>query len=175
MIEDLREKRKVLGNLKINLFYTGFIACIVLAIFVVIYSKCVSDSIVIPLGFGVVLPSMVILFLYFMYLDYLYDMKRRLDIEEKNITCEVVRETLNKTLKNVIEKNTEALGSEERSLAILKEKVYKTSNPFLIKKYLNKKIDFEWYSFQTEIYTEYVNRDIIESLKELRDSEEEKQ
>lgn len=67
------------------------------------------------------------------------------------------------------EENIEALGINERRLAILQEKVYKTSNPFLIKKYLNKKMDFEWYSFQTEIYTEYWNRDVTDDLKRLRD------
>ncbi len=30
-------------------------------------------------------------------------------------------------------------------------------------------MDFEWYSFQTEIYTEYWNRDVTDDLKRLRD------
>ncbi len=65
----------------------------------------------------------------------------------------------------------EKLNREDQRLAILKEKAYKTSNPFLIKKYIKKKEELEWFSFEIEIYLEYKNRDVIHKLEALRDSE----
>ena len=171
MIKELEEKRKILGNFKINLFYIGVVLCILFSIFLIVYVECISEAIGTLLGLAVLLPSMILLFLYFMYLESLYDMKRKLQIEETDITPEMVRECLNKAFKETLEESLEKLNREDQRLAILKEKAYKTSNPFLIKKYIKKKEELEWFSFEIEIYLEYKNRDVIHKLEALRDSE----
>ncbi len=102
MIKELEEKRKILGNFKINLFYIGVVLCILFSIFLIVYVECISEAIGTLLGLAVLLPSMILLFLYFMYLESLYDMKRKLQIEETDITPEMVRECLNKAFKETL-------------------------------------------------------------------------
>lgn len=169
MIEEFRNLRKELGKFKMSLLYVGIGLCILIAISIVILDTLLKDTFLpVILVFAVFVPCVFLVILYYIYLGILMDMKQELKADEA-ITPELSREVLINSIKEVKNHNLDVLEQKESELARLKKKVHKTSNPFLIRKYLKEKLDFEWESFQVELFIEFLNRDIIDKLKKVRD------
>lgn len=171
MLEELKDLRRELGKFKMSLLYAGIGICAVILIILTILEFLMEGEFLpVMLLFAVFMPCAFLVMLYYIYLGALMDMRKELKADEC-ITPEISREVLLKTIQEVKNHNLEVLEQKESELARLKEKAYKTSNPFLIRKYLNEKLDFEWESFQIEMFIEFLNRDVIDNLKSLKDSE----
>lgn len=167
-MEELKNLRKELGNFKLSLLYIGIGLCIIIAIVLVILDACIENTTLpILLILTVLLPCVFIVMMYYLYLGALRDMKQELKANEC-ITPDISRQLLLNAIQEVKDSNLETLEQKESQLDTLKKRAYKTSNPFLIRKYLNEKLDFEWESFQIEMIIEYLNGDVINRLKETQ-------
>lgn len=164
MIEELKELRNELGKFKLFLLYAGIGVCVLIAICLIILDIIMENSILpFLLVFTVFWPCVLVIMLYYFYLVILMGMRQELKADEC-ITPEISKQILFETIQEVRDHNLDILERKESQLTILKKKAYRTSNPFLIRKYLNEKLDFEWKSFELEIYTDFLDRNVIDRL-----------
>lgn len=117
--------------------------------------------------FGIFIPFGSIMLGYTLYLYYFLQKKKEL-IESKE---DSILKNSTESAEVIVDANMDIIKELEPKLKKLKEKCSKTSNPFLIKKYLKMKFDFEYACLQIEAFTEYLHKDTIHKLVALRESE----
>ncbi len=152
-------------------FFGKFKMVVLLMLYIILIILCavtlIIDSLPWWYNFGILIPYTCLMAGYIFYLDYFKKKKNEL-IESEEYS---LLKNSTESAEVIVDANMDIIKELEPKLKKLKEKCSKTSNPFLIKKYLKMKFDFEYACLQIEAFTEYLHKDTIHKLVELRKSE----
>ncbi len=156
-----KENVDLLGKFKICLLLLSYVIIVILSVLTLTIKP-------LPLWyyFGVYIPFGCLMLVYIFYLDYCIQKKKEFLEEEHDSILEQASESA----KIIVKSNLDIIKELEPKLKRLKEKCSKSSNPFLIRKYLRMKLDFEYACLQIEAFSEYLNKPLINQLIRLKES-----
>ena len=95
--------------------------------------------------------------IFYYYLAWIFYQKQRLEWEEETRDEEARTKGFIDTAKNLLNYHLKRMYRNEKKMNALKEKASKTSNPFLIRRYLKKKLAYECALFQVRVFSEFLN------------------
>ncbi|MDE5856590.1 MAG: hypothetical protein K2H06_06045 [Anaeroplasmataceae bacterium] len=95
--------------------------------------------------------------IFYYYLASIFYQKERLEVEEETRDEEARIKIFIDSAKDLLNHFLKRLISAEIKMNALKEKVSKSSNPFLIRRYIKKKSNYEYTLFQVRVLSEFLN------------------